>query len=59
VTPPTEVGQHFVLAAVDSPLEAEVDRLVSLGAARLGPVERHALALSDPDGNRFVVRPAD
>jgi hypothetical protein len=58
VTPPAEGRQHFVLAAVDASLEAEVDRLVSLGATRLGPAEWDAVALSDPDGNRFVVRRA-
>ena len=44
--------QRFDLAAADVP--AEVQRLVDLGATRLG--ERDGVAeLADPDGNEFVV----
>ncbi|MBB0242812.1 VOC family protein [Streptomyces alkaliphilus] len=37
--------------------EAEVDRLVSLGARRAGPVQegQHWVTLFDPEGNEFCV----
>ncbi|MFC9255615.1 VOC family protein [Amycolatopsis thailandensis] len=34
---------------------AEIDRLVSLGAARLGPQENGHVEMTDPDGNEFSV----
>jgi catechol 2,3-dioxygenase-like lactoylglutathione lyase family enzyme len=43
--------QRFEVAAAEGDLEAEVDRLVALGATRLG-----AAMLADPDGNEFSVR---
>ena len=47
--------QRFDLTADD--VEAEVERLVALGATRLG--DRDAdVELADPDGNEFGVRPA-
>jgi len=45
--------QRFELTAVDASLSAEAERLVSLGAARLGSVEDGAVELADPDGNEF------
>ena len=45
--------QRFELTAVDADLAAEAERLVSLGAARLGSVEDGAVELADPDGNEF------
>ena len=46
--------QRFDLAAAS--LEAEVARLVSLGATRVG--DRHGgVELADPDGNEFWVAP--
>src|SRR4051794_8441941 len=44
--------QHFDLAAPDP--SAEVDRLVSLGATRLGQRDG-GVELTDPDGNEFFV----
>ena len=47
--------QRFDLTADD--VEAEVERLVALGATRLG--DRDAgVELADPDGDEFGVRPA-
>ena len=45
---------HFVLAA-DGDVDAEIERLVSLGAS---VVERRAdeVEMADPDGNEFVLR---
>ena len=48
--------QRFDLAPAGSDQEAEVDRLVSLGATRLGLGEDGAVELADPDGNEFSVR---
>ncbi|KQY46390.1 VOC family protein [Cellulomonas sp. Root137] len=45
--------QRFDLDLVDGDLEAEVDRLVALGATRLGEVEDGAVELADTDGNEF------
>ncbi|GIF51460.1 hypothetical protein DFJ67_7353 [Asanoa ferruginea] len=42
--------QRFEVAVAADDLAAEVDRLVALGAKRLGPAE-----LADPDGNEFSV----
>ncbi len=36
-------------------LAAEVDRLVTLGATRLGSPGDGAVELADPDGNEFCV----
>ena len=47
--------QRFELAAVD--LEAEVARLMALGATRLADVDG-GVELADPDGNEFRVVPA-
>jgi hypothetical protein len=46
--------QRFDLAAGDVPVE--VERLVTLGATRLGDREG-GVELADPDGNEFGVRP--
>ncbi|TDD22819.1 VOC family protein [Kribbella turkmenica] len=51
---------HFDLAPpADGDLQAEVDRLVSLGATRLdiGQGEVDWVVLADPDGNEFCVLP--
>jgi predicted enzyme related to lactoylglutathione lyase len=59
--PKTGKGRlHWDLTPGHGDQAAEVDRLVSLGAARLdlGPDEAHGVALADPDGNEFCVLPA-
>jgi catechol 2,3-dioxygenase-like lactoylglutathione lyase family enzyme len=49
--------QRFDLAADDTDtLEAEVQRLLALGARRLGDRDG-GVELADPDGNEFTVRP--
>ncbi|MEU8299791.1 VOC family protein [Micromonospora sp. NPDC048909] len=47
--------QHFDLASVGGGQQAEVDRLVSLGATQLGIGADGAVMLADPDGNEFCV----
>ena len=47
---------HFDLAP-DGDQEAEVERLVSLGAIRTGRGDAGAVAMADPDGNEFCVLP--
>ncbi|MET8100782.1 VOC family protein [Streptomyces sp. NPDC005236] len=60
VAPKTGTNRLFfeLSLAADTALEAEVDRLVSLGATRPGGGEGHGerVLLLDPDGNEFVVR---
>ncbi len=47
---------HFDLAPpVDGDQQAEVDRLVSLGATRLGQGDASWVVMADPDGNEFCV----
>jgi hypothetical protein len=49
---------HFDLAPpADGDQQAEVDRLVSLGATRIdvGQGEVNGVAMADPDGNEFCV----
>ncbi|MEH1163981.1 VOC family protein [Micromonospora sp. CPCC 205539] len=47
---------HLDLAlAVHSELEEEVDRLLSLGATRIGSSQGGRVVLADPDGNEFCV----
>ncbi|WP_262284983.1 VOC family protein [Micromonospora sp. MA102] len=48
--------QRFDLAPAGGDQQAEVDRLVSLGATRLDVGEDGAVELADPDGNEFRVR---
>jgi hypothetical protein len=48
--------QRFDLAPAGDDQQAEVDRLVSLGATRLGVGEDGAVELADPDGNEFRVQ---
>jgi hypothetical protein len=48
--------QRLDLATAGGDLQAEVDRLVSLGATRLEVGEDDAVELADPDGNEFCVR---
>jgi catechol 2,3-dioxygenase-like lactoylglutathione lyase family enzyme len=48
--------QRFDLTPADGDQEAEVDRLVALGATRLEVDEHGAAVLADPDGNEFSVR---
>jgi hypothetical protein len=55
VAPKVGRDLRFELGADD--LAAEVGRLVSLGATRLGDLE-HGQVLADPDGNEFLLRPA-
>ncbi len=45
--------QRFDLALTDGDLTAEIDRLVALGATRLGSTGDGAVELVDPDGNEF------
>jgi hypothetical protein len=47
--------QRFDVTPAGEP-GTEVDRLVSLGATRLGVAADGAVALTDPDGNEFHVR---
>ncbi|MFI6262970.1 VOC family protein [Micromonospora sp. NPDC051006] len=47
--------QRFDLAPVGGDQQAEVDRLVSLGATRLEVGADGAVVLADPDGNEFCV----
>jgi predicted enzyme related to lactoylglutathione lyase len=44
---------RFDLAPVDADQAAEVERLVALGATRLGPADGGRVELADPDGNEF------
>ena len=48
--------QRFDLAPAGGDQQAEVDRLISLGATRLEVDEDGAVVLADPDGNEFCVR---
>ena len=48
--------QRFELLAHDGDLDAEVDRLIALGAARLETSTDGGIELADPDGNEFCVR---
>lgn len=48
--------QRFDLAPTGGDQRAEVDRLVSLGATRLGTDAHGAVLLADPDGNQFCLR---
>jgi hypothetical protein len=52
---PGRSRQRFDLALVDSELGAEVERLVALGATRLGAIANGAAELADPDGNEFLL----
>jgi catechol 2,3-dioxygenase-like lactoylglutathione lyase family enzyme len=48
--------QRFDLTPADGDQEAEVDRLVALGATRLEIGADGAVVLADPDGNEFCVK---
>jgi hypothetical protein len=48
--------QRFDLTPAGGDQGAEVDRLVSLGAARLEVGDDEAVVPADPDGNEFCVR---
>jgi hypothetical protein len=50
--------QRFLLAATDTDLRTEIDRLVSLGATLTSTDEDGSAELADPDGNEFCVRQA-
>jgi Glyoxalase-like domain len=50
--------QRLDLIAAEGEQAAEVDRLVALGATRLGVASDGDVALADPDGNEFRVRSA-
>ncbi len=47
--------QRFDLTPVDGDLTAEVERLVSLGAAQLDSTGDGCVELADPDGNEFCL----
>jgi catechol 2,3-dioxygenase-like lactoylglutathione lyase family enzyme len=49
--------QRFYLAPRDGDQATEIDRLVSLGATRLGVGGDGVVALADPDGNQFCLSP--
>ncbi len=53
---PARNRQRFDLAPAGGDQQAEVDRLVSLGATRLEVGADGAVMLADPDGNEFGVR---
>lgn len=56
VAPPrAPARQWFELLPDDDPGD-EIERLVSLGASRLGDGEDGAIVLADPDGNEFRLR---
>jgi hypothetical protein len=48
--------QRFELATADGGQQAEVDRLVALGATRIEGGADGGVMLADPDGNEFCVR---
>ncbi|NDL55651.1 VOC family protein [Phytoactinopolyspora mesophila] len=48
--------QRFELVATGGDLEAEVDRLVGLGAQSLRSNDRGVIVLADPDGREFRLR---
>lgn len=48
--------QRLDLRLVDGDLLVEVDRMVALGAARLGDLGDGGIELADPDGNEFRLR---
>ena len=48
--------QRFNLALAGGDVEAEVERLVRLGATRLADGEAGDVVLADPDGNEFCVQ---
>ena len=48
--------QRLYLAAADGDEEAEIDRLVALGATRLDIGDAGVVSLADPDGNEFCVK---
>jgi catechol 2,3-dioxygenase-like lactoylglutathione lyase family enzyme len=50
--------QRFELVAVDADLPAEVERLIALGATRLGEGAGGPVELADPDGNQFSLAAA-
>jgi len=50
--------QRFDLVADDGELSDEVDRLVALGATRLGSTGDGTVVLADPDGKEFELRVA-
>jgi catechol 2,3-dioxygenase-like lactoylglutathione lyase family enzyme len=47
--------QRFDLAPTDGAMTAEIDRLVALGATRLGDAAHGDVELADPDGNEFCL----
>ena len=47
--------QRFDLTAGDGDLAAEADRLVALGATRIGSAADGTVELADPDGNEFCL----
>lgn len=47
--------QRFDLTLADGDLAAEVDRLLAMGATRLGSAGDGAVELADPDGNEFCL----
>jgi hypothetical protein len=50
---PGRNAQRFELAVAEDDLAVETDRLVALGATRLGSAPHGCIELADPDGNEF------
>jgi hypothetical protein len=46
---------HLDIRSVEGSHEAEVTRLIGLGARRVGPVDLPWTVLADPEGNEFCV----
>lgn len=58
VAPPRErERQWFELVPAEGDQQAEIDRLVALGATRLRGAADGGVALADPDGNAFTLMP--
>lgn len=58
VAPPRErERQWFELVPAEGDQQAEIDRLVALGATRLRGAAAGGVALADPDGNAFTLMP--
>jgi catechol 2,3-dioxygenase-like lactoylglutathione lyase family enzyme len=49
--------QRFDLVTVEGEHQEEIERLISIGAARLNVGADGAVLMADPDGNEFFVRP--
>jgi hypothetical protein len=57
--PPATTRQRFDLVPTDGDHETEAERLVSLGATRIGAGETGVVTLADPDGIEFRLLTSD